>query len=276
MSADLRARFAAFQAQHPLQSRQVGGWNWQYIDAGRGQALVMLPGFFGVAGTDFQYVTAFEPARRVLSLTYPVEAASVGELVEALAAFLDALGLPRVDLLGGSYSGYVAQAFVRRCPGRVRKLVLAQTGAPRRRHAPLALGLAALFAITPQALLRRLMSQSMAYFLPGQLPSQSFWREYFAGLILSLSRRSIYHRFRVVLDYHLRWRFASADLAGWPGEILLLESDHDGLLSRQDTLLMRSLYPQARRACLPGDHIQSVDRPAAQIAAIEEFLGQGL
>jgi pimeloyl-ACP methyl ester carboxylesterase len=45
-----------------------------------------------------------------------------------VASFVNALGLPQVDVLGFSIGGYVAQSFVLRHPHLVRRLVLAATG----------------------------------------------------------------------------------------------------------------------------------------------------
>jgi pimeloyl-ACP methyl ester carboxylesterase len=54
------------------------------------------------------------------------------DTIEAMADrardFVDALGLAELDLLGFSIGGYVAQAFVIRHPGLVRRLVLVGTG----------------------------------------------------------------------------------------------------------------------------------------------------
>jgi len=49
-------------------------------------------------------------------------------LADDLAVFIDALGLPLVDLLGFSIGGFVAQTFATRHPGRVRRLILVGTG----------------------------------------------------------------------------------------------------------------------------------------------------
>lgn len=51
------------------------------------------------------------------------------DLSAALLAFLDGLGLEKVDLLGHSIGGMLAQDFVARHPGRVRTLVLSATTA---------------------------------------------------------------------------------------------------------------------------------------------------
>jgi pimeloyl-ACP methyl ester carboxylesterase len=272
MISGLPALFDAFQKQHTLQRCLVGGQKWEFFDGGEGEVLLLLPGFFGVAGTDFLYSLAFEPHYRVISLTYPETSASLAELVDGLAGLMEALDLAQVCLLGGSYSGYIAQAFVRRHPQRVRRLILAQTGAPRRRHIPLAFGLASLFRWMPQSLLRWSMRQTVTWFLPHATAPQVFWRQYFLKLIQTLSQRALYHRFRVVLDFHGHAHFAADDLAAWPGSIFILESTHDRLVSQAETEILRQLYPQARHRLIPGDHVQSVDQPEAQIAAILQCL----
>jgi pimeloyl-ACP methyl ester carboxylesterase len=272
MNLDLPARFAAFQENHSLSACLVNGQSWRYISSGDGEAVLLLPGFFGTAGTDFLYILAFEKSCRVISVTYPEGIASIMGLVEGLGSFLDALGLQQVILLGGSYSGYIAQAFVRRHPKRVKKLILAQTAPPDRKHLPLALSLAGLFRWMPERLLRWTMRRTMRFFLPGGSPEQLFWRGYFFHLIDTFSRRAIYSRFLTVLDYHLRCRFTTADLAEWPGSILILESAQESLFGRGEAAGLRRLYPQARYELIPGDHIQSVDQPQDQIRAIGQFL----
>jgi pimeloyl-ACP methyl ester carboxylesterase len=53
----------------------------------------------------------------------------VDDLADETAAVMDSLGLGAVDLMGYSLGGMVAQALVRRYPGRVNRLVLAATAA---------------------------------------------------------------------------------------------------------------------------------------------------
>jgi pimeloyl-ACP methyl ester carboxylesterase len=53
---------------------------------------------------------------------------TIDAMGDHLATFVNALGLPHVDVLGFSIGGYVAQSFVLRHPHLVRRLVLAGTG----------------------------------------------------------------------------------------------------------------------------------------------------
>src|SRR5882762_3250196 len=54
--------------------------------------------------------------------------ASVEEMAANATAFIKALGLPKVDVLGFSLGGFVAQALTVAEPGLVRRLVLVGTG----------------------------------------------------------------------------------------------------------------------------------------------------
>ena len=58
------------------------------------------------------------------------------DYAEALADFLDALGLDRVALVGNSFGSAVAQAFAIHCPQRVSHLVLTGTGVGQEHLAP--------------------------------------------------------------------------------------------------------------------------------------------
>ena len=53
---------------------------------------------------------------------------TVEEMAHDAAAFIGALGFGRVDLLGFSLGGFVAQVIAQRQPGLVRKIILAGTG----------------------------------------------------------------------------------------------------------------------------------------------------
>ncbi len=54
--------------------------------------------------------------------------ASVADMASDAAAFIRALGFKKVDLLGFSLGGFVAQAVAHEHPGLVRKIILAGTG----------------------------------------------------------------------------------------------------------------------------------------------------
>jgi 3-oxoadipate enol-lactonase len=119
-------------------TRTASGRTVSYEDAGKGPSLVLLHGFplsremwrpqIEELGKDF----------RVLAPDLPGFGGTVGFASEpsidgmaiAVAEFLDALSITEPIALGGlSMGGYVALAFARRYPNRLRALILADTKA---------------------------------------------------------------------------------------------------------------------------------------------------
>jgi len=108
-----------------------------YVDQGEGTPLVLIHGSL----TDFSYwersgqLSRLAAHHRVIAYSrrynHPNrndQQAGHSPFVEAedLAAFLDALGLERVHLLGHSYGAYTALAFALDHPSRVDRLILAE------------------------------------------------------------------------------------------------------------------------------------------------------
>lgn len=84
---------------------------------------------------DPRVVDALAAGRRVIAVDLPGVGGSTGTvpltvqgMADAARAFVAALGLTRIDLLGFSLGGFVAQQVALDDPGLVRRLVLAGTG----------------------------------------------------------------------------------------------------------------------------------------------------
>ncbi|MFI6617776.1 alpha/beta fold hydrolase [Streptomyces sp. NPDC050528] len=115
----------------------IDGTPFAYREVGptTGTPLVLLHHFTAVLDDwDPAVVDGLAAARRVVLVDLRGVGASGGttpDSVEAMAAdaiaFVTALGLTTVDLLGFSLGGMVAQEFVRRRPDLVRRIVLAGT-----------------------------------------------------------------------------------------------------------------------------------------------------
>jgi pimeloyl-ACP methyl ester carboxylesterase len=268
MSGDLAETYAAFSAAHPMCRAWIDGQCWEYIDAGAGNPpLIMLPGGFGVAATSFRYIAALAEGRRVIALSYPPGIDTIAGLCDGLAALLDALGVARAWVLGGSASGFVGQAFVRRHPDRVVGLILAQSGAPRPLRAYLSRACAALLGRLPMPLIFALLRLSIAADLRGSSDDRRFWRGHFAEVLAAQSRAALVSRFRLAADFDANYRFGV-----YHGRIAIIESAGDGLVGPGERAALRALYPGADVYTLLGGHNDSFERPEAQIATISAIM----
>lgn len=140
--APLRTRAtAAFDLETWQAERRFAGTRFgriAYVERGRGEAALFL---HGLPLNGFQWRGALErlSAQRrciapdLLGLGYTEVArgrgVGPGDQVAMLAAFLDRLGIARVDLVASDSGGAVAQLFVVRHAARVRSLLLANCDA---------------------------------------------------------------------------------------------------------------------------------------------------
>ncbi|WP_367116522.1 alpha/beta fold hydrolase [uncultured Pseudacidovorax sp.] len=128
----------------PTQFIEAKGVRFAYrrFGAETGTPLVFLQHFRGGMDNWDPLVTdGLGQGRPVILVNYAGVASSGGTpattvdgMADGIADFVQALGLPQVDVLGFSIGGFVAQSFTHRYPGLVRRLVLVGTG-PRQGEA---------------------------------------------------------------------------------------------------------------------------------------------
>ncbi len=275
MTKDPLHEYKQFLAAHPFRHIISGGMRWPYLVGGRGeQALVLLPGAPGRAEASFEYVRAFERDYTVISVGYPADLATVEQCLRGVARILDAEGFERAHMVGGSYSGLLAQRFVRRYPGRVDRLVLSDTGVPRPDRARKYRRYVWLLRVLPMFVIRALWRVGAYLYLREMAPQhRPFWRAYFARLRKTITRRECVNRLQVWVDFDRGSRFSPGDLDGWRGEMLILEAERDTTFPEWERQALRRLYPAAQvRVFTGGGHAASLDRRDEYIAAIRAFL----
>lgn len=268
-----QVELAAFRAAHQLQTRHIAGHEWEYFACGAGaELLLILPGGLAVADTAFRYIRCFEASYRIIAPTYPASATTMAELVHGLAQL--SVGEPQVHVIGGSYSGLVAQCLVRHVPERIGQLVLSDTGLPRPARARQFGRYLPWLSRLPEPLLRGLLRLGVAAFLQPMRENRAFWRRYFTGRIASLTRVACVNHLATWRDFDGRYRFSAADLPAWRGRMLIIEAEHDRLFQRPEQLALRQLYPQAQIYTFENSqHGASLARMDDYIALIAQFLG---
>jgi len=122
----------------PTQSIDVDGTAFAYRDLGprSGVPLVLLNHWGAVLDNfDPRIVDGLSRRHRIIAIDYRGIGASGGTApvtIDATArdaiALIHALGFEKIDLLGFSLGGFVAQDIVLKAPGLVRRLILTGTG----------------------------------------------------------------------------------------------------------------------------------------------------
>lgn len=272
-----REQLLKFRAAHPVKKLTVQGNAWDYLSGGQGEeTLVLLTGGGNSSEAFFQIMTAFEPAYRVLALRYPC-VDTVAQLVEGVAAILDAEHVQKAHLLGESLGGMVAQCLVRRYPERVETLILASTAAPAKDLAPYMRRQEKLVAFLPVGLVRWGGARRIANLLT-TLPTVEaiFWSALMKEQIARyVTKAWLVSQYRLLTDYYENYRFTPDDLAGWPGAILILRADDDTLIRRLAPVPLTTYYPQASvRTFHNANHLAMITKQDEFIAAVKQFLAQ--
>jgi len=193
---------------------QVAGKTWRYVVGGQGErTLLLLPGSL-VPDLFFVPIEALEYECHVIVPAYAA-VPTMAELVTGVAAILDAEGMGRVDVIGSSFGGYVAQCFVRAHPARVDRLILAETGV---RHfvswAPSISLLARLLRVLPARLVRFLMWRLWSTLFTPPISQRAFWRELMHEILTTqLTKANSLSETEVIADFSAHYHFGIGDLA---------------------------------------------------------------
>lgn len=205
-------------------------------------------------------------AGRSASPRWPMRMAQLARLV---ADVLDRLGRDRVDVLGYSLGGVVAQELAHRAPDRVNRLVLCATtpGLP---------------SVPPNPLVAALM-----------LTPARYWNRQLAELILPIIAGGRTARDKSALEARLEERLARPPsavgylyqlfaLSGWSSHAwigglrhpaLVVHGDRDPVVPLANGRYLAEALPHGRLEVIPGaGHLVLLDDPASAAPAIERFL----
>jgi len=125
---DQKKRFLKFRASHPYKNLKIGHLNWKYIASGKDKdaAIVLLPGGIRSAEAWEKLITILETDHRIISPTYPA-IKSIEEGINGIFEVIRKEKEKEIYLIGQSFGGWLAQAFVRKYPDNVKKLILSNT-----------------------------------------------------------------------------------------------------------------------------------------------------
>jgi pimeloyl-ACP methyl ester carboxylesterase len=263
-----------FRATHLTRCATVDGIEWEYIACGHGEkALLILPGLLGIGEMSFEHILAFEDAYQLIAPSYPPTMTLVLQLIRGIVGILNAVQIDRVQVLGGSYGGMVAQCLVHQYPDRVEGLILSHTGVPRPDRAARNRRLVTILRLLPIGLLRAVLRLSTRKSLADAPTKRAFWEAYSNEMIAQITKADLITRFGLAIDFDASCAFSAEDPKGWPGRILILEGEDDPVAESQAREALRALYPQARVHTFHGSgHVASIAKVEEYTTVIGDFL----
>lgn len=248
------------------------------IEAGRGPAVVLLHGFPLNATTWSAQREALAPDYRVLcpdqrgfgGTQLGHDEPSLDEVADDVAALLDARKLDTVVLGGLSMGGYVAMAFLRRHPERVRALVLADT----RAGADTDEARANRLRIAEEVVAKGSSAQLVDEFLPK-----------LTGPTTKATKPLVLGKLKAIVEsappYAVAW--AQRAMAARPDSFdtlrsvtvpaLVVVGEEDEISPVSDAQAMADALPEGRLVTIPDSgHMASMEAPEAFNEALRDFL----
>lgn len=277
--AEQVARLKEFRLTHPYKQLMVGETKWEYISCGQGdQTLLLLPGALSVGESTFPLITTLENSYRIIAPSYPLSLTMTG-LCRGLAHILESVGVNQAHVFGGSYGGLVAQYFVRQYPAKARSLILSHTFVLTSKLAKPIWVAGKVFPAFPKRLFASILKLRLDKMLLSTLravnhPESEFWRAYLDEAIAAdLLKEVFMHQNRCLLELVRQPQFTPDDLRGWPGKVLIIESEDDPAITAPDRALLRSTYPNAQvHTFRDAGHASSILKPAEVFSIMRSFL----
>jgi pimeloyl-ACP methyl ester carboxylesterase len=269
------AALDAFHAAAPVRRLQYAGVEWQYRAAGTSpHGLLLLPGAVGDADAYFTLEPLLRATHKLIAVAYP-PVDTLSALLDGLLYILDREGIDSTDVVGGSFGGMVAQAFLRRFPQRTRRIVLSATGPAKPARAVSNQKFARILGRLPMGVTRALLRAIVRVSLKPVSGDRRFWRGFYFGAIARLSREELVARYALSADIDRHGPPSPAGLQEWVGALLILEGDDDRIAHGAARDSLKSLYPRARIHTFPGaGHAISAERRHEWAAEIATFLTQ--
>ena len=263
-------------------------WNPEFVTAaglrlrvgrrGAGRPLLLITGiganldmwapFARLAGD--RELIAFDPPGAGLSQR-PCLPLRMSGLADVVRELLDAVGIERVDVLGYSFGGALAQELARRAPERVRRLVLCATGPGLGGTPPRPL--AALMLATPARYYHpRLLALSVPHIAGGRTAREPG--------VLAENAAARLQRPPDLLGYAYQlYAFTGWTSLPWLGRVphrtLVVAGEKDPSVPLRNGRMLAARLPDARlHVVKDGGHLFLLDEPQNVVGPIRAFLDE--
>ncbi|MHC5905341.1 alpha/beta fold hydrolase [Streptomyces sp. S6] len=271
----------------PTRFTEADGVRYAYRRLGPegGVPLVMLQHFTGnLDNWDPALVDALAAEREVVLVDYPgvasstgTPAATVARLAQQMIGFTEALGLERIDLLGFSIGGFVAQDMALVRPRLIRRLILAGTGP---KGAPGMHGWREDIETHARAAVPT-GEDLLHIFFPHTESGRAEGREFLGRFLARTEDRDVPSspasrdaQYDAVLEWGIPDHGALQRLTGIGCPTLILQGDNDLMIPTRASHLMAGLIPDARIRIYPdAAHASLFQYPAEAAKDVNEFLG---
>jgi pimeloyl-ACP methyl ester carboxylesterase len=264
-----------FAAAHGRKVR-VGDVEWRYVSLGEGPPVLWLTGGLRRAGLGYGFLGRLARNHTVVAPDYP-PVQRFTDFDDGVSAILRAERIARCDVVGQSYGGLLAQAFLASHPGRVGRLVLSSSGPADygRLWAP-ALSVATLAArVLPKRWWGSLLLAGLNRLLPSGSDPDGNWAAVLRHTVRhDLSRADIVSHFAVAADVAKRQLVRPERFQQWRGDVVVLRAENDRTQDASDVPRLQRLLGRPVQTISMGlaGHTAALLEPERYVQWLEKAL----
>lgn len=252
-----------------------GRSTWRYYRLGAGPVIVWLTGGLRRAALAFALLEDLSSDHTVVTLDYP-PMRTVDEFVDALDAIRAAEGVDRCVLVGQSYGGLLAQAYVAARPEVVTQLVLSGSGPADygRGWLPVEYLVIGLVRVLPVRWVRGLLMRAVLRVVTAPEADLASWQDALRHTVDGLGRPDIVSHFAVPADVMRRRLITPAAFRTWEGRAAMLVARNDPTRSPKDRTRLEALLGRPVRLVDLGDrgHTALLADPSGYAALLRQAL----
>lgn len=270
-----------FRQNNSLYNMDVSKHQWTYYALGHpdDEALVILHGGGGDAEAMFKYCQVFAKHFRVIAPNIPITITKLSDAISGLRALFAHEGITRANIVGISFGAMVAQLYIRKFQDTVLDMVITHSVIPSKHLAEPMNMQKNLMRFYPEPLLLGISKRAYHKHIANSSSSQSdeqkqFWQAYFEELYSSrVRKKQLISRAKVTVNYHSEYEFNSRDLLAWEGDLLIIESENDNVITEGDRGSLKAMYSRAYIQTLADyDHLAPLLAQDEIISSIMNFL----
>lgn len=231
-----------------------GGLTWSYYRLGTGPVIVWLTGGLRRAALGFAALEDLSSDHTVVTLDYP-PMRTIDEFVDALDAIRAVEGVERCVLVGQSYGGFLAQAYVAARPEGVEQLVLSSCGPADygRGWLPLEYLFIGLVRVLPVRWVRKPLTRAALRVVAAPEADLASWQDAVRRTVDGLGRPDIVSHFAVSADVIRRRLVTPAAFRTWNGRAAMLVARNDPTQRPKDQTRLEALLGRPVRLVDLGD-----------------------
>lgn len=231
-----------------------GGLTWRYYRLGTGPVIVWLTGGLRRAALGFALLEDLSSDHTVVALDYP-PMRTIDEFVDALDTIRAVEGVERCVLVGQSYGGFLAQAYVAARPEGVEQLVLSSSGPADygRGWLPVQYLFIGLVRVLPVRWVRKLLTRAALRVVTAPEADLAAWQDAIRRTVDDLGRPDIVSHFAVPADVIRRRLVTPAAFRTWNGRAAMLVARNDPTQRPKDQTRLEALLGRPVRLVDLGD-----------------------